>query len=353
MGGHPPPGLAALPALRPAHDLSGHDRTPVAGRALRGRGRAVHGDGRAGLPPTPAARHPDRALGPRPGDPRVLLTDEPPARVDRHWLAHGTRVEEAHLRSLAPGRGPNHPWSRPWPGTGSARRAAVGGPARRIAPSSHKDADGSFTYPCQAEADRGTDRGTSGRWRQQPPQATLMLYNCSTSRWTATQVFSWIPKKPPTPRLAVGLTWQNRRKQRSLARVCPHEATLYLDCRRSITRLFPGVLIDFPVVRTVRIVAGSPPDARLEVFLAGWFLGLGRRRRHRASRNRLIGAVQVKILILGFVAVFVEALVEVPLAWGLYRGLVTSAWSRCCFCPRSQTKGVCSPHPHLVLGPVV
>ena len=35
---------------------------------------------------------------------RTRRTD--PARVDRHWLvlAHGTRVEEARLRGLAPGR---------------------------------------------------------------------------------------------------------------------------------------------------------------------------------------------------------------------------------------------------------
>ncbi len=69
VGRHPPPGLAPLHALRPKHDLPGHDRTALAGLALRGRRRPVHGHGREGLPRAQARLHPDCALGARPGSP--------------------------------------------------------------------------------------------------------------------------------------------------------------------------------------------------------------------------------------------------------------------------------------------
>ena len=122
----------------------------MAGLALRSPRRAVHGDGREGLPHAQAALHPDCAVGSRPGEPlggahgrapddvdlgayglRVWIEQGfrtlkrmgwqwhrtrrvDPARVDRHWLvlavatlwvlAYGTRVEKARLRGLAPGR---------------------------------------------------------------------------------------------------------------------------------------------------------------------------------------------------------------------------------------------------------
>lgn len=86
--------------------------------ALRGGGKPVYGDGRAGLPATPTALHPEYALGSV-----GVLTEEPPAAVDlgaygmrvwieqgfrvlkrRRWPWHRTRrVEEALLRDLAPG----------------------------------------------------------------------------------------------------------------------------------------------------------------------------------------------------------------------------------------------------------
>ena len=94
--------------------------------------------------------------------------------VATRWvLAYGTRVEEARLRGLAPGRGPGpapepvavglvpspaapSPRLRLVPGlaaapvgTGSAGAAAVGGPARRLTQSLHNIADGGFTYRCQ------------------------------------------------------------------------------------------------------------------------------------------------------------------------------------------------------------
>ena len=48
-------------------------------------------------------------------------------------------------------------------GTGSARRTAVGGPALQVAPSSHKDADGSFTYPYQgARGPAGAPKSARG-----------------------------------------------------------------------------------------------------------------------------------------------------------------------------------------------
>ncbi len=112
VGRHPPPGLASLSALRPPPNLTGHDRTPIACLALRGRGRPVHGDGRAGLPRTQAALHPEP---PRPWSP-VLR----PARLDHTGLPHaeaqglamtslrvlayGTRGEQALLRGQVPGR---------------------------------------------------------------------------------------------------------------------------------------------------------------------------------------------------------------------------------------------------------
>ena len=169
---------------------------------LVGPARTVHGDRRPGLPPTQAVLHPDRALGSQPGDalgpahgraprrrgPRRLRD----ARLDRTglphaqahglavvtlWvLAHGTRVEEARLRGLAPGRVRRPPLTpaavardRPLSlfqlgrcqlclgpglaaapaGTGPARRAVTGGSADRAALFSHKDADWGFTYPYQ------------------------------------------------------------------------------------------------------------------------------------------------------------------------------------------------------------
>ena len=107
---------------------------------------------------------------------------QPPRRSGRAQPLCGTRVEEARLRGLAPGRvrrpllvpvavrlqspslfqpGCSRPRgactaamagrgsSTAPAGTGSARRVTVGEPTVRAAPSSHKDADGAFTHPQQ------------------------------------------------------------------------------------------------------------------------------------------------------------------------------------------------------------
>ena len=131
------------------------------------------------------------------------------ARVDRHglvlavatlWvLAHGTRVEEAQLRGLAPGRvrrppltpaaaenrppgvfqlgryqvqrllHRGHAWARVQRGPcrGRGRPRDCNGWLRRpdSPPFSHKDADWGFTYPCQPSGPgkTGVARGLANR----------------------------------------------------------------------------------------------------------------------------------------------------------------------------------------------
>ncbi len=77
-GGQPGPWMPALGALLDRlgtaipSDMTVRvlcDRTPRAGLALCGRRGPVHSDGRTSLPRAQAALHPDRAVGPRPGDP--------------------------------------------------------------------------------------------------------------------------------------------------------------------------------------------------------------------------------------------------------------------------------------------
>ena len=98
--------------------------------------------------------------------PRHARGGSPPARPGPRTGAHaapgaGRGAPHATAERVSAGLepGPAAPAPRPWlgkgparapAGTGSARRAGVGGSALRVVPFLHKDADGSFTYPYQA-----------------------------------------------------------------------------------------------------------------------------------------------------------------------------------------------------------
>ena len=98
----------------------GDHGTALAGLALRGRGRAVHGDGREGLPRPQAVLHPDCAVGARPGGPldrahgRAPRRRGPrrlrPAGLDRAGLPHPRRMgwQWHRSRRLDPDRVDRH-----------------------------------------------------------------------------------------------------------------------------------------------------------------------------------------------------------------------------------------------------